>query len=302
MAACKPKTPSQYIQPKEMEDLLVDFHMARAMGQLHGSYDEQTYRKQLCWQAALQKHGVTEAEFDSSLVYYYTHAERLEDIYKQVLSRLQNQALMLGASEGEIGRYADLTENGDTANIWHDGLTMMLMPKAPYHCRQFSVSGDSLFRNGDEFLIQFVSDFVYQSGSKDGFCMVAIDYPDTVITRQTRFSYSGLNQLNIKPREKSCPQRVRGYFYLGGSNDVSTTLRMLFIKDIQLIRFHQKKDEKAIPAKTDSITSTDAAKRKTVEPSRSGNSSGASASILPVTRGTSPNRMVERIDSAKSKR
>jgi hypothetical protein len=29
--ACKPGTPSQYIQPDEMEDILVEYYMAKAM-------------------------------------------------------------------------------------------------------------------------------------------------------------------------------------------------------------------------------------------------------------------------------
>jgi hypothetical protein len=31
IGACKPQTPKQFIQPKEMEDILVDYHLAMAM-------------------------------------------------------------------------------------------------------------------------------------------------------------------------------------------------------------------------------------------------------------------------------
>ena len=58
------------------------------------------------------------AEFDSSLVYYYKRADRFVDIYTKVSERLEEQALLLGATEGEIGKYASLNATGDTANIW----------------------------------------------------------------------------------------------------------------------------------------------------------------------------------------
>jgi hypothetical protein len=299
--ACKPTTPSQYIQPDDMEDLLVDFHKARALAvEEGGSYNDINYRKVLYWRAALQKHQVTEEQFDSSLVYYYGRADRFADMYKHVLSRLEEEALQLGATEGDIGRYATLSETGDTANIWTTPSTCMLMPCPPYHRLEFSIEGDSLYRPGDTFLVQFVSDFVYQSGSKDGLLYVAVDYPDTVIVKQTRFSYSGLNQLDISSRVKSCPQRVRGFFYLGGANEQTTILRLLFVNSIQIIRFH-KKDELPKPDPTDSIASTTAAKRSVISTNGSGNTEGESNQVLSVSRGASPNRMVERIDSLKAR-
>ena len=33
LVGCKPGTPSEYIQPDEMEDILVDYHMAKAMAE-----------------------------------------------------------------------------------------------------------------------------------------------------------------------------------------------------------------------------------------------------------------------------
>lgn len=300
---CKPTTPSDVIQPDEMEDLLVDFHIARGMAQLENNYGEQSYKKLLYWQAALQKHGYTQEQFDSSMVYYYTRADRFDDIYNHVLSRLQDKAVAMGASEGEIGRFSDLNSYGDTANIWVGNTTHVMVPVPPHHRFEFSIKGDSIYREGDTFLMQFMSDFVYQSGKKDGLLYVAVDYPDTVVVRQTRFSYSGLSQINIKPSGTlGCPQRVRGFFYLGGADDPSTTLRLLFVNNIQLIRFHSKNAEKQKKANTDSIQSAAVVERRFASSTGSGDTIGSGRKILPVTRGTSPNRMVERIDSLKSRR
>ncbi len=284
-----------------MESLLYDYHISRAMAQNDGHYDEQSYRRTLYWRAALQKHQVTEAQFDSSLVYYYGRADRFADMYKHVLSRLQNEAVLLGASEGEIGRYATLNASGDTANIWNMASTHVLLPTPPYNYYAFEMTEDSLFRKGDTFLLQFVSDFVYQSGVKDGMLYLAVEYPDTVMVKQNRFSFSGLNQVKISSTiSKECPQRIRGYFYLGGSMDMTTTLRLLFLNNIQLIRFHTQ-DEEPEPTSQNSLSPADAAQRRTVESDGGGNTTGTRGQLLPPGKGTSPNRMVERIDSLKSR-
>lgn len=302
LMACRPTTPSQYIQPDEMEDLLYDFHVSKAMGTIEGgSYDDMTYRRSLYWHAALKKHGVTEAKFDSSLIYYYSRADRFADMYKKVLSRLQDEAVLLGASEGEIGKYASLNATGDTANLWNQETAHLLLPIHPYHRFEFSIKGDSLFRKGDTFLMQFVTDFVYQSGTKDGLLYLAIDYPDTVVVRQSRFSYSTLNQLRINNAMKQAPIGVRGYFYLGGSHDATTTVRMLFINNIQLIRFHSQDAKPNDAPPTGSLPLVGTAQQPAAQQDGRRDSFRSRRTVLSVERGESPNRMVERIDSLKGR-
>ncbi len=299
VAACKPKTPSQYIQPDEIVDILVDYHIARAMGQIEGTPDEQNYNRALYWSAVMEKHNITQAQFDSSLTYYYSRSDRFNDIYREVYQRLEERSTLLGIHEGEIGKYSALQTTGDTANIWPGRKVQAMMPLPPYDYSYFTIDCDSTFREGDSFLIQFTSDFIYQSGSKNGILYVAIDYADTTLVRQTRFTFSGLIQLRLdgSQMEKGAPRRMKGYFYMGGADDRSTTLRLLFINNIQLIRFHKQYEKPK--AETDSLSLDSLAAGTDSQTGSGGDSIGKGAASLPVGRRTSPNRMVERIDSLK---
>ena len=75
VVACKPSIPSEYIQPDDLEDILYDYHLGLAMSRQNGGSNAD-YNRSLYFQSVLKKYGVTEAEFDSSLVYYYSHAYR----------------------------------------------------------------------------------------------------------------------------------------------------------------------------------------------------------------------------------
>lgn len=288
MLACKPRIPNQYIQPDDITDILVDYHLSRAMGQTQGNYDEQSYNKALYWNAAMQKHGITQEEFDSSMIYYYSRADIFDDIYKHVYDRINEQYALLGISEGEIGKYAALKADGDTANIWPGHTSHFMMPMPPYNCLDFSIAGDSAFHEGDSFLMQFTSDFVYQSGSKDAILYLAVVYSDTTIIRQSRFYYSGLTQLRIDTPSsiKDSPKIIKGFFYLGKGKDPSTTLRMLFIDNIQLIRFH-KKHEEASPIKTDSLSRDSLTERSVITNGSSRDSVRTSGKVLSSSGGTS---------------
>lgn len=245
LSSCAPGTPDQYIQPDDMEDLLVDYHKARALAHTSKvSSDSVGFYEALYVEAVLQKHGVSKEHFDSSFVYYYSRADRFDDIYKRVAERLDDQALILGASEGEIGKYAALNANGDTANVWKERPAAMMMPIPPYNRWEFALEGDTTFRKGDTFLLQFVSDFVYQDGSRNGVAYISVAYAnDTIVSRNIHFTTSGISQLRFDPNIDSDIRRVRGFFYLDGGNEQSTTTRLLFLSNVQLIRFHKKTNE-----------------------------------------------------------
>lgn len=245
VGSCKPGTPSEFIQPDDMEDILVDYHLARAMAEREGgSSEESDYRQALYIEAVLQKYGYTKAEFDSSLVYYYKRADRFVDIYTKVSERLEEQALLLGATEGEIGKYASLNATGDTANIWAERTALAMMPLPPYNRWDFSVNVDSTFKENDSFLMQFMSDYMYQDGIREGYLYLAVTYDnDTTVSRNLRFMTTGINQLRVPGLTGHQISAMKGFFYIGEGNTRTTTTRLLFLNNIQLIRFHKKYEE-----------------------------------------------------------
>ena len=295
MAACKPGTPSKYIQPDDMEDILVDYHLARAMAEdamNHG--DQGRYVQGLYLEAVLKKHGVTREDFDSSLVYYYTRADHFNDIYKRVAERLEEQALVMGASESEIGKYASLDANGDTANVWSDRPNIMLMPVPPYNRRSFEVHVDTTYMSGDSFLFQFMSEFLYQDGAKTCTAYLAFHYTDTVITRYHRIMV-GENQLRI-PAHDAELEAIKGYFFAGEGTEHTTTTRMLFLSNIQFIRFHKEKKENE-NIQENSLPSDSTARRVVADTIGVRDSIGRSPELVPIDRGAGQHRMVLR-DSA----
>lgn len=244
VAACKPTVPKCYIQPDDMEDILYDFYVSKAMASRGDNYG---YDRTLYYTATLKKHGVSEAEYDSSLVYYYTHAEQFAKIYKSLSERISDKAKQLGASVSD-GEYANLSANGDTASIWRDATTAALMPTPPYNRIDFTLTADTTYHRGDSFLLKFMSNFIYQSGTKNAVVYVAVTYKgDSVAISQTHVSFSGMTQLRIPANDDADIKDIKGFIYLSKGKDDTNTHKLLFIDGIQLIRFH--KTEKAAKAK-----------------------------------------------------
>lgn len=103
----------------KMEEVLYDYHVAQAMSEVSTepgkTIDFQRYELQ---EAVLRKHGITQAEFDSSMVFYCSDLDRMNRLYQHLSERLDRDAEALGASLGSGDIYAGLTADGDTANVW----------------------------------------------------------------------------------------------------------------------------------------------------------------------------------------
>ena len=105
VTACKPSIPKGIIDPDDMEDFLYDYHLARAIAAQHQTNDSRDFNETMYHHAVLKKHGITQAELDSSFIYYYGHVERFAKIYQNVTKRLNEDAMELGASVGELGDF-----------------------------------------------------------------------------------------------------------------------------------------------------------------------------------------------------
>lgn len=301
MIGCKPSVPSEYIQPRELENILYDYHVAQAMAdEDHAkSSEENAYNRNLYFLAVLKKHDVTEADFDSSLVYYYSHADRLKSIYQKVAERLNDEAKALGASVGELGKYSTYSATGDTANVWQNETDILLTPRLTNNRYDIYVKADTSYHKGDTFMFQFMSEFIYQSGSRDAVvCLVAKYEGDSITQTVSHISMTGQSQVRIPQNREGRLKELRGYIYLNNTDRDNEIRKMLFISQIQLIRFHQKvpKDEqRPTPEenKADSLSRTPDSTRNPIDSAGRGDIQQKSDKVLPLGKRTPIHRMDE---------
>ena len=244
IVSCKPSVPSSVIQPDEMEDMLYDYHVSQVMARNVGPAKEHDINARKYFLALLKKYDVTEAEFDSSLLYYYSHVDYLKNIYNQVNERLANQAKLVGAKVGAIGRYSQYSTTGDTANIWRETTDVMLMPYPAMNRFDFEIKGDTSFYKGDSFMFQFMTEYLWQNGMKEAtVCIVSKYEGDSIIQNYSQIGVSGIAQVRVPLNHAGRLKEMKGFIYLGDGGDDTNTRKMLFISQIQLIRFHNKQTD-----------------------------------------------------------
>ena len=298
VVACKPSVPSEIIQPDDMEEILYDYHVAQAMARVdNGSQTD--YDRTMYFMAVLNKHNVTEAEFDSSLVYYYSHVDRFKDIYSRVSDRLYNEGKKLGVATGDLNRYSQYSESGDTANIWKAETDMLLIPTPLKNRYDFVIKADSTFKIGDSFMFQFMTEHIWQSGMKDAVVCIRTTYEgDSIHQSVSHVSVSGIFQMNIPANSTQQLKELRGFIYLPRTEESGDVRQLMFISQIQFIRFHNKDSKQTYESESEEVVAADSMQR--VDSTRRSVSdttlhhlgTGLRSKNVPFRKGGSPDRMV----------
>lgn len=248
VASCKPTVPSGIIQSDEMEDLLYDYHLADAMArQASGNYDQnlQAYHA-----AVLKKYRVTNAEFDSSMVYYMRHATLLHDMYEHIAERMSKDAQAMGSSVSmNSGAEGFNTASGDTIDLWKGPQSLVLIPNEPYNLYSFHFKPDAKAQRGDDYVLSVHSNFIFQDGMRDGIVTLALVYSnDSVASRVMHVSSSLDQQVVLTDADSVGVKEIRGYFLLNKNNlmnSSSTTLQLVSFDKIHLLRCHRKVEKQA---------------------------------------------------------
>lgn len=264
VSSCKPSLPSGVLSKGKMTDILYDYHLALAMAHMDDNGDKGqslAYRE-----AVLRKHDVTSAEFDSSMVYYMRHTELLEDVYKDLTDRYNNEITAMGGSAKEGGEFANLSATGDTANVWNLATSMVFMPVKPFNSTSFDIKVDSTFHKGDRLMLDFDAQFIYQDGMRNGVAMLAVQFGNDSIAQRTIMIQSTQHySVELSDADSLGIKSVKGYFMLmnddnGTGVSSQTTLKLMFLEHIKLIRMHPLKPV-AAPSGSASSASSDSLRK-----------------------------------------
>lgn len=259
VSSCKPSLPSGVLSKGKMTDILYDYHLALAMARMDDNGDKGqslAYRE-----AVLRKHDVTSAEFDSSMVYYMRHTELLEDVYKDLTDRYSNEITAMGGSASAGGEFANLSATGDTANVWNLATSMVFMPVKPFNSTSFDIKVDSTFHKGDRLMLDFDAQFIYQDGMRNGVAMLAVQFGNDSIAQRTIMIQSTQHySVELSDADSLGIKSVKGYFMLmNGDNGTGvssqTTLKLMFLEHIKLIRMHPQKPVAAPSGSSPSVSS-----------------------------------------------
>ena len=242
--------PKDVLSRGKMEEVLYDYHMVQGyIDQLPAT--ERIEKAQDYIHAVYKKHGVTEEQFDSSIVYYNRHTKDLLKIYSNLKDRYTtiNEEIQLVNGNNDI--MAIYAEGGDTVNLWNSVPLILLRNKGILNKESFSIHADTSFRHHDQFILTFSPVIIKEQGDDRDISLsigLSILYKNGKHIGTTRsITNNGIQQLTLKATDDEDIKRVTGFFYFKGKTN---TRNFCLVDDIQLIRMHEKQEEPVAKADT----------------------------------------------------
>lgn len=279
--------PKDVMSEGKMEDVLYDYHLMQGMIDQLPSEDKEN--KALDYiNAVYQKHNISHADLERSLVYYNRHQKQLNTIYTKVRDRLTEENEQLQLLNGSSDMMAVFAAGGDTTNLWNSSPVVVLRNKSLLNKESFTVKADTSFHKNDKYIL--VTEPYIIGEDKDDY-RVHVDFGLSVmyasgkhigITRSVRSG--GSQQISLDAIDDDAIKSVSGFFYFNGKKGSRT---FCVLDNIQLIRMHEKEAEqevkadsvKADSAKTDTAPNKMPEQRLTPEQMRQMNKSNKQIDI-----------------------
>mgnify|MGYP003313744390 CR=1 FL=1 len=125
LSGCSHRRRAGAIPPEKLEAVLYDYHLAQVM--VNDLPSSERYKKDLYFDYIYDKHKVTKAEIDSSLVYYARYPKDLSDIYVRLSARI----------ESDIQRI----EEADIPVVTREAICSWRFRRLVVRCKSHSVDG-----------------------------------------------------------------------------------------------------------------------------------------------------------------
>lgn len=239
-SSCRKGIPSDVIQPDKMEAILYDYHVANAIGNDYNG--EERYKKELLVQYVFKKHNVTEAHFDSSMVWYTRNTVELNKIYERVSDKFKQANELISQQAGTDAKSKSDPISGDTVNIWRQSALYELTSAPMTNKLVFTIPTDTSYKPRDRYMWK-VSAFFQTSkkSQKNAEMELSVRYQNDSTASACRRLAEGVNRLYIQTDTLPIKE-VRGFIYYEGDT-LNTDIQTLLLHHISLIRYHKLESE-----------------------------------------------------------
>ena len=262
------RTPGGVMSVNAMADLIADMQLAEAYMESHAGEFDSDSSKQVLKQSVFKKHGITQQEYDSSLVWYAHNMEDYVKAYDKAVGKLKSRydkldkdgkgnsnstpQDMMGAGPGEPthhpvpnatlphphggkGLHQLSTDTKvDSADLWQGRRNYVLAQGSRRGFIPFDVRPDANMRAGDRYQLGYK---LMRGGNEFKVCLT-VDYTDGATTQITRSTNSdGWVAIDVQSDTARQVRRIYGYV----SYDIKRG-HTAYVDSLMLMRTHLNKN------------------------------------------------------------
>ena len=230
LTSCGKEIPDEIIQPDKMEKVLYDYHLMLSVSENSKNTEKAASKNYI-----FKKHGITPADFDSSMVWYTRESKELMSIYENLNKRFKREyehtTRLLESREDFDSR---TFVSGDTVDVWIKE-KLLWFTKAPLNKQQtFEIKADTTFHEKDAFLWNMDYSFFAEGEAIMGLNVVYEN--DSVIGMTKSVTQSGLQSIYLHTDSAFNIKSLNGFIYVPEIQDKKPNI---LVHNISLTRYHK---------------------------------------------------------------
>lgn len=236
LVACS-KVPDGILSEKQMQAVQIDMQLAEAMISVNSKDFSDDARKEALYRSIFRKHDITEALYDSSLVWYGRNLDIYMKVYDRVLADIDARQKALG----DVQASAVSSSQQDSIDIWPRRTSLTLDPDALFNGVTFDIQPETNYSSGSSFVLGMNVWGMNKQMHLKPEIRISVDQGDTIITVNDQIVRDGYHETLLKSIPTKQIKRVYGYIRL--DNTDSTSYYKVYVDSISLMKYNYGKLE-----------------------------------------------------------
>ena len=228
--ACS-KVPDGILSEKKMQAVQVDMQLAEAMISINNKDFPDNAHKEALYRSIFRKHKITEAQYDSSLVWYGGNLDIYMKVYDRILADLDKRQKDLG----DVQAVALPSSKSDSIDIWPRRKYLELEPKALFNGVVFEIKPEMNYSSGSSFVLGMNVWGLNDSMRNRPEIRLSVDQGDTILTVNEKVMRDGYHETILKSMPTKQVRRVYGHIFM---NNNDSSYYKVFVDSLNLMKYN----------------------------------------------------------------
>ncbi|MDR2497487.1 MAG: DUF4296 domain-containing protein [Tannerellaceae bacterium] len=230
-AACS-KVPGGILPENKMKDVMVDVHIAEQIMSENSIVYSDSLQKAALMESVFRKHNITQAVYDSSLVWYGKNLNIMLQVLDLAIKEVDTRMHAYNELQAVLAPPPVPT---DSVNIWTQPALLSFSPQSLFNAITFDIRPEGAYVSGSVFVLNLSVWGLHPRLNRLPELKIAAEHSDTTVLIRDTISADGFHSFTLRTVATKPVRRVYGYIRM---DKAEAPYHKIYLDSLSLIRFN----------------------------------------------------------------
>ena len=232
IASCS-RVPKHILSERKMRVVMYDMLVAEAMVEIKNDSFPTGKERQLVFDAVFDKHRITQADYDSSLIWYGKHIDIYMAVYKLVLKDVNESYAALG--EIKPNPLSGDISSQDSIDIWIYKRLKIMKPELVFNTLTFDIKPQNPYSSGSSYLFALSAWGIPHNLKHKPVLHLSAIQADTIVSIRQEIAGDGYHEALLRTIVDKKVLRIYGNIFM---NNADASYQRIYLNDIRLMKYN----------------------------------------------------------------